>query len=78
MKRRARAKAKGEQSLDEWRADKVAALPLALFEEFARFFEAIERGGAMCRSEVILAPSIEKPCGPPHLRVDGGGEEGVE
>ena len=32
----------------------------------------------VCRSEVILAPSIEKPCGPPYLRVDGGGEEGVE
>jgi hypothetical protein len=32
----------------------------------------------VCRSEVVLAPSIEKPCGPPHLRVDGGGEEGVE
>ena len=28
-----------------WRAAEIAALPVAIFDEYARLFDAIERGG---------------------------------
>ncbi len=62
LKRRALKKARGAQSLDGWAAEEIAALPLVIFNEYARLFEAIERGGewpeALVHAPVPLLPKV--------------------
>ena len=45
FRKRARNKRHGACSTDGWRAEEVAALPVVIFNEYARLFMAIESGG---------------------------------
>ena len=48
---RAKKKSRGAQSFDGWGAAEVAALPLVIFDEFARFFQGITARRDFCNCD---------------------------
>ena len=62
LMKRARKKANGAKSSDNWAAEEIAALPELIFDEYARLFEAIEAGGewpeGMTNAPVALLPKV--------------------